>query len=129
MSLLNCPNCGAPVQKDYCPYCGSVFLDWACFDLNKPTFVKIKKENGDIVLVKLRPRSISATVDYAESVLYADDTPYITMRRPERKIEAEFDVVPFKHYLSKEEVCSILIQPHIASAETAKDVMRGFDDG
>lgn len=28
-SELNCPNCGAPITGEYCPYCGSVFYDWA----------------------------------------------------------------------------------------------------
>ena len=23
--LLNCPNCGAPITSEQCPYCGSVF--------------------------------------------------------------------------------------------------------
>ena len=25
----NCPNCGAPIETEKCPYCGTMFLDFA----------------------------------------------------------------------------------------------------
>ena len=49
--LLNCPNCGAPIQSDVCPYCGTAFLDWSAFGIDKPNYIKIKLRNR-VVLVK-----------------------------------------------------------------------------
>lgn len=40
--MLNCPNCGAPVTQDKCPYCGTVFLDFAAIQLGAPSYVKFK---------------------------------------------------------------------------------------
>ena len=39
---FNCPNCGAPIASDICPYCGTAFLDWSCIDERKASFVKVK---------------------------------------------------------------------------------------
>ena len=43
--LLNCPNCGAPITAEKCPYCGSVFLDFAAIQVGAPSYVKFK--HGD----------------------------------------------------------------------------------
>jgi hypothetical protein len=40
--LLNCPNCGAPITAEKCPYCGSVFLDFAAIQVGAPSYVKFK---------------------------------------------------------------------------------------
>ena len=40
--LLNCPNCGAPVEAEKCAYCGTVFLDFAAIQIGAPTYVKFK---------------------------------------------------------------------------------------
>lgn len=112
--LLNCPNCAAPIQDDICPYCGSVFLDWAAFDVKRPTFVKIKDRNGMFRLMKIIPHSVyekwSTAIDEA----------------PEYSIEAEFTCLPFKHPLARDQVVySILLDPDNADRETKQEFVKG----
>lgn len=127
--LLNCPNCGAPIEKDYCPYCGSVFLDWACFDVGRPTFVKIKDSRGDYRIVKLLVSSVHEKHVYEPVVLYGDNTPYEYVRSHRLTFEAEFEAVPFKHYLDpNHDILSLLIQPDKVDPQTLTDVVRGFHE-
>lgn len=110
--LLNCPNCGAPIQDDICPYCGSVFLDWASFDIQRPTFVKVKDHSGNIRLMKLGMASIGIHEDYTSATVYADNNPYLTVRsHPDIRIEAEFYVQPFFSKKLNKDVFYVLIQP------------------
>ena len=126
--LLNCPNCGAPIEKDYCPYCGSVFLDWACFDLSRPTYVKIRTPDGCYNLVKLALESIHTEYDNGSVLFYADDVPYLRLPSPELSIEARFHAVPFRHYLNPgEDVLRIVIDPVKADPQIVSDVLRGRD--
>lgn len=39
---LNCPNCGAPITSEQCPYCGTLFYDFSAIEIGKPCFLKIK---------------------------------------------------------------------------------------
>lgn len=41
-TLGNCPNCGAPIQEDECPYCGTAFT-------KKRSGFGIYDTNGDYV--------------------------------------------------------------------------------
>ena len=38
----NCPNCGAPIEAEKCPYCGTVLLDFAAIQIGAPTYAKFK---------------------------------------------------------------------------------------
>ena len=63
---LNCPNCGAPINEEKCPFCGTLFVDFAAMDADKPFFMKIK-HNGEVFIVKVRLTDVSmhtVTVDY-----------------------------------------------------------------
>lgn len=127
--LLNCPNCAAPIQNDVCPYCGSVFLDWACFDVNKPTFVKIRNHFGHIVLMKLSPVSISERMDMEPTSLYADNRIYQKVFAPQTiTIEAEFEAVPFRHALTDKTVLSIDIDPEKADEDTKRAALLGLKE-
>lgn len=126
--MLNCPNCGAPIQRDICPYCGSVFLDWACFDMNRPTFVKVRDHYGHIKLLKIMPISTALTLSDDSCELYADDRIYKRVWHEELKIEAEFVAVPFRHKLAGKEVLCIDIDPDIANDDTIKDTLYNFGD-
>lgn len=120
INLLNCPNCGAPLEKDYCSYCGSLFLDWACFDLNAPTFVKIKDEKGIFHLVKLQITEFhEIDDDILETILFCDDEKYINIKsKTNFNYEAKFTALPFKHYLIQDrEILQILIDPTVANQE------------
>lgn len=120
--LLNCPNCGAPIEKDFCPYCGSVFLDWASFDVNKPTFVKIKDRFGRIVLMKLSIASLTEHFNCEPQYLYADNRVTYECMIPDYTFEAEFRARPFHHYLDPDrQVYEVLIDPKKADPETLKE--------
>lgn len=126
--LINCPNCGAPIQNDICPYCGSVFLDWASFDLKKPTFVKVKDHFGHIRLLKLGTGSIQVNSDPAEeTTVYMDNRPYVLKRGlPQITIDAEFYVEPFFNKTLNKEVLSILIDEEKAEPSTVKEILEGL---
>lgn len=55
---LNCPNCGAPINEEKCPYCGTLFVDFAAMDADQPFFIKIK-QNGEVFIVKVKLDSAS----------------------------------------------------------------------
>ena len=125
--ILNCPNCGAPIQDDICPYCGSVFLDWAAFDVSRPTFVKVKDHFGHIQLMKLGTGSISINYDSPNEIcFYADDRPYFCARSkfPDVRIEAEFYVQPFFCKSLNQEVVHIDIDPEKADSSTVKEILK-----
>ena len=54
----NCPNCGAPIEGDKCPYCGTEVIDLCCLDTDKPFCIKIRN-NGQIMKFKVMTRSIN----------------------------------------------------------------------
>ena len=125
--VLNCPNCGAPIEKSYCPYCGAVFLDWACFDTTRPTFVKIRDQRtGKIKLMKLSLYSVSERIESEPTTLWVDDLPYCRISQPDYTIEAEFKAVPFRHPLSEKEIFMLEIDEEKAPPEIVKDALKGF---
>ena len=71
MDNYNCPNCGAPITTDVCKYCGTVFLDFAAIQANKPSYIKFKVDDpndssiSNIYLMKL-------TVDELEFKISSD---------------------------------------------------------
>ena len=118
--VLNCPNCGAPIQDDICPYCGSVFLDWATFDLKRPTFVKVKDHQGRILLMRLSTPSIRITIDSPEQTyFYADNSSIYCINKPaDPKIEAEFNVIPYYSRVTGKDVLYTMINPEIVDLQS-----------
>ena len=53
----NCPNCGAPIETEKCPYCGTVFLDFAAMDADQPFYMKVK-QHGKIYILKVKMTSM-----------------------------------------------------------------------
>lgn len=53
----NCPNCGAPIENEVCPYCGTYFYDFAALDANEPCYIKIKVKDK-ILTAKVNINSI-----------------------------------------------------------------------
>ena len=80
--LLNCPNCGAPIEDTKCPYCGSVFIDFASMDMDKPFYLKIKHD-GKVMTCKVRIEHAELTTrsDNEEFYLCADDRVFNTIKR------------------------------------------------
>lgn len=124
--MLNCPNCGAPVQSDICPYCGSVFLDWACFDMNRPTFVKIRNHRGHIVMMKLSPEYVSINYDYNTVEIYGDNERLCRISKPGFEINATFRALEFRDPISGKYVLDIVVDPEKADEETKKEVILGM---
>ena len=60
---LNCPNCGAPITGMECPYCGSVFYDFATLDSEKPTYIRMKW-NDQIITTRALMRSATINVEW-----------------------------------------------------------------
>ena len=63
MKELNCPNCGAPITDVTCPYCGTVFYDFASLRDDKPTYIRINFNDNYIVC---RARMNTATLNIYE---------------------------------------------------------------
>lgn len=97
MTTFNCPNCGAPITGDLCPYCGTAFIDWSSIDLHKTNWIKIKMDNR-IVLVKAMICNLTVTQqDPNPESFYADDRCYTKVYcNPSMQIETVLDCIPFK---------------------------------
>lgn len=68
MNSYNCPNCGAVITKDVCDYCGTVFLDFAAIQANKPSYIKFKVDNNGVSYICL----MKLTVDNLEFKISSD---------------------------------------------------------
>jgi hypothetical protein len=87
----NCPNCGGVIESERCPYCGTLFIDFACMDADKPFFMKVKK--GDqVFIVKVMTTSVS--MHREPTCLYADNMRYAYQMAGPTEITLDFVVVP-----------------------------------
>ena len=59
----NCPNCGALIKTEKCPYCGTMFLDFAAMDADQPYYMKIKQD-GQIYILKAKMTSMELKTKY-----------------------------------------------------------------
>ena len=59
----NCPNCGALIETEKCPYCGTMFLDFAAMDADQPFYMKIKQD-GQIYILKAKMTSTELKTEY-----------------------------------------------------------------
>lgn len=57
MKQTNCPNCGSPIMAEKCPYCGTLFYDFAVLDADEPFYLKIKHK-GKIYIMNRENNSI-----------------------------------------------------------------------
>lgn len=89
---LTCPQCGAPIEDEKCPYCGVVFYDFACVDTKKPFFLKIKHE-GKIHIYKVRMDAAEVTYSNNDTHLWSDNRVYDVMCSPDIDINMNFHVV------------------------------------
>ena len=62
----NCPNCGAPIETEKCPYCGTMFLDVAAMDADEPFYMKVKKD-GKIYILKVKMTSMELNTEYNDA--------------------------------------------------------------
>lgn len=94
--VFNCPNCGSQITGDICKYCNTVFYDFACLDMDKTAFIKIKHGNR-ILLCNVIPLSSQITHETNPSTLYFDNRPCITLQStPDITIDLSLRVIPNK---------------------------------
>lgn len=74
MDNLNCPNCGAPIRGIECPYCGTVFYDFASIRDDKPTYIRIRLADRDIAF---RARMMSTSIDMSTDALPEVDISFV----------------------------------------------------
>lgn len=73
---LNCPNCGAPITSTECPYCGSVFYDFATLDTEKPTYIRMKFHDK---IITTRAIMTSATIEFEIDAVPAINVEFISV--------------------------------------------------
>lgn len=88
--VLNCPNCGAPIDGEKCQYCGTVFYDFAAIDADKPSYIKMRI-NGHLFIFKAILTSVEMRHD-ASSSFYADGRA-VCCRMPDVTVSAEFHLI------------------------------------
>ena len=119
-NTFNCPNCGAPINSDICPYCNTTFIDWSCIDDSKPNWVKIKL-NGRIILVKVYLIGLDAHYEPPEPVSLFSDDHYHNLRERlgELEIETRLIAVPFRAYGQNGNVLSVTVDVEKADLQEA----------
>lgn len=94
--VLNCPNCGAPIAGDRCPYCGTVFYDFASIDMDKPSYIKMRL-NGHVVIFKAVLQNVETTITPCS--YYADNA--IVTTHGDMSVSVDFAVIPDNGVLYK----------------------------
>ena len=123
MNQFNCPNCGAPITSDICPYCGTTFLDWSCIDERKANYIKVKI-NGKIQLIKARMIGLSFDYNTVENTLWCDDQKYYSFCKPELNLHMDLLAEEFAipgHGKS----LMLQIDPEVADLHQVSDILRG----
>ena len=92
--FFNCPNCGAPIQADACPYCGTVFLDWASFEMNRPTYVKVEHQ-GQVLMLQVIPNTVRLEMGTDQAILYEDSRVISRAAQCHYDLNAEFSCIPW----------------------------------
>ena len=120
---FNCPNCGAPINGDLCPYCGTAFIDWSAIDIHKPNWIKVKFDDK-IVLVKAILANVSIHADYPEPTgYYVDDTFYCVKTNPSIEIESTLTCLPFTMPDRTDKVSFVTIDKNIADLQNAGEMV------
>lgn len=89
-SSKNCPNCGAPIETEKCPYCGTMFLDFAAMDADHPFYMKFKRD-GKIYILKVKMTSMELKTEHDD--LYDTFGSSQLTLRPISSLTLDFDVL------------------------------------
>lgn len=90
----NCPNCGAPINAEKCPYCGTMIWDFSCIAAKEINYIKVKV-NGKVYMMRAYLTETSITSRPVFDTMYTDNAPLIVMQRtPEVELDLHFHVVP-----------------------------------
>lgn len=91
--MLNCPNCGAPIETEKCPYCGTVFWDFSAIDTKDINYLKIK-HNGRVFICKAFLVEQQITTTHRQEEFYTDNMPFFAKMRADVELQLNFHVVP-----------------------------------
>lgn len=97
MERANCPNCGAPIESERCPYCGTIIYDFANLELGKDCWIRLKVGN-DLRVFKARVNRIMANTT-EPPMHYADNTPVAISYNPEWNLELDMTIRPYDDVL------------------------------
>ena len=86
----NCPNCGAPIETEKCPYCGTMFLDFAAMDADQPFYMKVKQD-GEIYILKVKMTSMELKAEHDDT--YGVFGSRRLTLRPISSLTLDFDVL------------------------------------
>ena len=86
----NCPNCGAPIKTEKCPYCGTMFLDFAAMDADQPFYMKIKQD-GKIYILKVKMSSMELRIEPND--IYDTFGSRLLRFEPIRSLTLDFDIL------------------------------------
>lgn len=95
----NCPNCNAPIDGIKCPYCGTVFYDFAALSTDEPVYVRIKSK-GKIYtcLAIIETCDITVTPETWEiGEVYGSYPPKRFFLRNTSEMDIRFNVIPDKN--------------------------------
>lgn len=95
--MINCPNCGAPIESHKCQYCGTVIFDFAAIEVGKPIWISLKAPDGKIHMVHVLPEAIDIVMSpYMDGRLYSNEFGTYTIETAWRppKLHMEFSEVP-----------------------------------
>lgn len=83
---LNCPNCGAPITDTTCPFCGSVFYDFATIDDRKPTYIRMRCNNQ---IITAKAVMTAASIDIGLDALPSMNIEFAVLSDDETLIKTE----------------------------------------
>lgn len=86
----NCPNCGAPIETEKCPYCGTMFLDFAAMDADQPFYMKVKQD-GKIYILKVKMSSMELRIEPND--IYDTFGSRLLRFEPIRSLTLDFDIL------------------------------------
>lgn len=89
---LNCPNCGAPIRDTECPYCGTLFYDFASIDLEKAAYIRVKR-GDELITAKAQCTNCRIDLDSQYVSYYADNEVYRVECEPSMTVDLSFDVL------------------------------------
>ena len=89
----NCPNCGSAITTEKCPYCGTLFYDFAAMDTDKPFYIKIK-DNNRIIRCKVNLLDFHKRVTASDETFYADNHEYCVISSVHPTIELMMEIIP-----------------------------------
>ena len=91
----NCPNCGAPIAAEKCPYCGTMIWDFSCIDAKEVNYIKVKT-NGRIYIAKAYLTEQGIQLRHGFDDYYREIAGrYLEIQRtPDMDLTLRFSIIP-----------------------------------